>query len=110
VAVRIGGVPASELTVATNNPAVVTAGMADAATLELTATSAGRAGLRLTHTPTGSVRHVGVRVRNADGSLPGFVDHVALGSVSEDTPADLELWRSFGPAPPTRASTSATSI
>ena len=42
------------------------------------------------------MRHLGVRVRHPDGSLPGLPPHLAIGSVSEDTEADSTLWRSFG--------------
>src|SRR5262249_55449620 len=84
------------LIAASNNPAVATAVVDPNGTLRITGLRAGRAGLRLTDAATNAVRHVGVRVRNADGGLPGIPDHVMIGSVSEDTPGDLALWRNFG--------------
>lgn len=90
---------AGNFVVASNNPDTVTPAIAGGPALRLDARQPGRAGIRITDTASGAVRHVGVRVRNADGSLPGFPQHLAVGSVSEDTAEDLSLWRNFGSGP-----------
>ena len=41
-------------------------------------------------------RWLGIRVRKADGTLPGLPDYLAVGSVSQDTTTDLAMWRNFG--------------
>lgn len=53
---------------------------------------AGRTGLALTF-DDGSRLFLGLRVDAADGSLPGLPGPVAIGSVSEDSEADLAFWR-----------------
>ncbi|MCK6556738.1 cellulose binding domain-containing protein [Candidatus Binatia bacterium] len=92
---RAGG-GAGSFAVASNNPDTVTPAVIGAGTLRIDARQPGRAGVRIADTTSGAVRHVGVRVRHSDGSLPGFPQHLAVGSVSEDTPDDLALWRNFG--------------
>ncbi len=81
--------------VASNNPAVAAAQVVGGA-LQVQGLSAGRAGLRIQETTSGATRYVGVRVRAADGSLPGLPSHLALGSVSQDTDEDLAFWHGFG--------------
>ncbi len=84
--------------VATNNPAVLSASIdAGGGAVVLTGLAPGRASLRIIEQATGATRFVGVRVRNADGSLPGLPKHLWLGSVSEDTPAHLDFWQDFRP-------------
>jgi len=95
---RTGGGTAS-FTVATNNPDAVAPAIVGATTLRIDARQPGRAGLRITDAASGAVRHVGIRVRHGDGSLPGFPQHLAVGSVSEDIADDLALWRGFGTGP-----------
>src|SRR5581483_6393092 len=80
---------------ATNDSQVATAAIAATSRLRLAGVAPGRTGLRLRDASSGAVRHLGVRVREPDGSLPGLPAHVAIGSVSEDTESDLALWRSF---------------
>src|SRR6185503_2311843 len=41
------------------------------------------------------VRYVGVRIRTSAGALPKMPDHVSVGSVSEDTTADLDFWHAY---------------
>jgi hypothetical protein len=79
--------------VVSNNPAVATAA-AGGGTLTVTAAKPGRASLRIQEAG-GAVRNIGVRVDNADGSAPGLPDYLAIGSVSEDTTADLNFWSDF---------------
>lgn len=83
-------------TVLSSNPAVVTAAMRDGNVLVLTARASGRAALRIVEAGSYTARYVGVRVRRADGALPGLPGHLAIGSVSEDTAEHLNFWRGFG--------------
>ena len=52
---------------------------------------------RVTDSVSQTTRFVGVRVRNADGTLPGMPKYLSVGSVSEDTSDDLTFWQSFQP-------------
>lgn len=79
----------------TSNGGVVQARIVNGTTLHVEALAAGRASLRIEDAASGAVRYLGVRVRTADGQLPGLPDYLAVGSVSEDTPADLAFWRDF---------------
>lgn len=51
----------------------------------------GRSGLGIT-TSEGNTYYIGLRVDHADGRVAGLPDHVAIGSVSEDVPLDLQFW------------------
>lgn len=88
---------AGAYTVASNNPGVVSFTQSGG-TLTVNGVKPGRASLRITNTAVSPSisRWVGVRVRNADGTLPGMPDYLSVGSVSQDTDADLALWRNFG--------------
>lgn len=77
-----------------NNPRVVQAAI-NGRTLQLTGLMAGRSGLRIEETSTGTVRHLGVRVLNADGSVPTMPKYLSIGAVSEDTSDHLGFWRTF---------------
>ncbi|MCC6466275.1 MAG: cellulose binding domain-containing protein [Planctomycetes bacterium] len=92
----ITGVTTPAFTVATNNPTVVTPSIV-AGKLQLVGEKAGRAGIRITETGSGSTRYIGVRVRTAAGALPDMPEYIGMGSVSEDTTPDLTFWRSFEP-------------
>jgi hypothetical protein len=94
-ALALAGGATPAFSVASNNPAVASASIVGVTTLRISAAAAGRAGLRITDATTGAVRHIGVRVRTSAGALPGLPDHLAIGSVSEDTATDLKMWRGF---------------
>ncbi len=79
----------------TNNPTVISFAVSGNA-LSVTGLQPGRASLRIKDTVSGATRWLGVRVRHADGTLPGMPDYLALGSVSEDSTADLTMWQQFG--------------
>ncbi len=81
---------------ATNNRTVLSY-VLSGNTLTVTGSSPGRASLRITNTASGDVRWLGVRVANADGTLPGMPDYLALGSVGQDDLPELTMWRQFGP-------------
>ncbi|MGE9293336.1 MAG: cellulose binding domain-containing protein, partial [Puniceicoccales bacterium] len=85
---------AGTYTVATNNTDVLEPSV-DGQSVTLNGLSAGRASLRIENTDTGAVRYVGVRVLNEDGSVPGLPEYLAVGSVSEDSSADLDFWKDF---------------
>ena len=80
----------------TNNSSVISFQMNSATTLQIKGLAAGRASLRIVDSTTGATRWLGVRVKQADGTLPGLPNYVPLGSVSEDSSADLSFWRNFG--------------
>ncbi len=81
-----------------NNGRAVKATLVGGTTLQLQSNdvNGGRAGLRITETTSGSVRYVGVRVKDAAGANPGFPKYVSMGVVSEDADADLDMFNSFG--------------
>ncbi len=83
-------------TVAVNNSSVIAAQLVGPATLRLTGLSAGLASVKIVDTTSGEVRFLGVRVRTATGQLPGMPSYLAVGSVSEDTPSDLQFLEIFG--------------
>ena len=80
---------------ATNNATVLSCAVSGN-TLTVTGLRPGRASLRITDAASGAVRWLGVRVQQADGSLPGMPDYLSMGSVSEDTTPDLTMWQQFG--------------
>jgi hypothetical protein len=65
--------------------------------LQVTGLAAGRAALKIQDSISGAIRYIGVRVRKADGTLPGMPPYLSLGSVSEDTTDHLGFWQSFQP-------------
>jgi hypothetical protein len=77
----------------------VSASIVGNTTLQVKGLAAGRASLQITDSVSQTTRFVGVRVRNADGTLPGMPQYVSVGSVSEDTSDDLSFWQSFQPGP-----------
>ncbi len=77
--------------------------------LQITGKKAGRASVRISESTSGKTRVLGVRINNADGSAPGLPNYLAIGSVSEDSTADLSFWSDFANAGRTSASTCATS-
>lgn len=83
--------------VVTNNNTVVRPSIVSGK-LRLEGLAAGRASVRIQETNTGETRYLGVRVRTQSGELPGLPDYVSVGSVSEDTPDDLNFWQDFGDA------------
>ncbi len=86
---------AGSYTLATNNGIVLGYALSGS-TLTITGLAPGRASLRITNTATGDVRWLGVRVKNADGTLPGMPNYLSLGSVSQDDTPELTMWRTFG--------------
>lgn len=90
----VAGVSSPSFTVSTNNSNVLAVSVAGSA-LTISGLSPGRAGLRIEEVSTNTVRYVGVRIQNADGSTPGMPSYLAVGSVSEDTTDDLSFWQQF---------------
>lgn len=95
VVTRPGSTAALNLSLSTNNGTVFSYQALANGTIRLRGLKAGRASLKIEDTVSGETRYLGIRVKNADGSLPGLPDYIPLGSVSEDTPADLTFWRAF---------------
>lgn len=58
----------------------------------------GRTGLTLTFAD-GTTCFMGLRIDTAEGSLPGLPGPLAIGSVSEDSAADLAFWRNHVAGP-----------
>jgi len=83
-------------TFSTNNPTVISYSLISPTQVAITGLQAGRASLCITDTTSGQTRFLGIRVRNSDGSLPGLPPYLAVGSVSEDSTADLQFWQTFG--------------
>ncbi|HMV49899.1 MAG TPA: cellulose binding domain-containing protein [Blastocatellia bacterium] len=81
--------------VSTNNSTVVSARIVNNSMLEVTGLAAGRASLKIEETTDNIERFVGVRVRTADGKLPGLPAYLSLATVSEDTDEHLNFLRSF---------------
>lgn len=80
-------------TVISSNTSAVKASIVDNDTLKIDAIAAGRSGLRIEDTTTKEVRQIGVRVREANGSLSSMPSYVSIGQVSEDTTNDLDFWK-----------------
>jgi len=79
----------------TNTPDVVKVSLTIDGKLHLEGLKGGRASVMIKDAATGEARWLGVTVKNADGTMPGWPATVALGSVSEDTPSNLAFWRSY---------------
>lgn len=93
------GVAAPVFTVSTNNAAAIAVGLTDPVTLAIAGLSAGRASLRIEETTTHTVRYLGVRIRNRDGTALGLPSYLAVGSVSDDTAGNLGFWQQFAGGP-----------
>ncbi len=63
--------------------------------VKITGLTAGRTGLKITSGGTSYM--MGLRINNADGSIPGLPHYVSLGSVSEDKDTDLSFWKDLQP-------------
>lgn len=83
---------ADNVSVMVNNSDVLSA-TANGSTITLQGLSAGRSGLKISEGD--KVRYVGIRVKHTDGSNPGMPEYLSVGSVSEDSDADLAFWQSF---------------
>lgn len=82
-----------QYTVVSSNPSVVKASIVNGETLQIEALKAGRSGVQIREASTNDVRQIGIRVKEANGTLPGMSNYLALGQVSEDTTADLNFWK-----------------
>ncbi|MGG7177775.1 dockerin type I domain-containing protein [Clostridium paraputrificum] len=79
--------------VISSNTSAVKATIINGNILRVEGTNAGRSGLKIVDETNGYIRQIGVRVKKADGSLPGLPEYVSLGQVSEDTKTDLDFWK-----------------
>jgi hypothetical protein len=95
VDLAVAGGAQTSFSVASNNPKVATATV-NGSKLTVKAIAPGRAGVRIVDAQ-GDGRWIGVRVKKADGSLPGLPPYLAIGSVSDDTGTALATWQQFGP-------------
>ncbi|WP_304944151.1 hypothetical protein [Vallitalea guaymasensis] len=94
-ALSFNGVANPVFTVITNNSSVVDCSIVNNNTLKINGKKAGRASIKLKESTTGEERYVGIRIKNADGSIPGMPNYLSIGSVSEDKQGDLDFWRDF---------------
>ncbi len=85
--------PNATYTVAVNNSSVATAQIINTSSLRIQGLKAGRSSVRISAS-TGDIRYLGLRIKTATGALPGMPDYLSVGSVSEDTDADIGMWRS----------------
>jgi hypothetical protein len=92
----VTGVNSPSITLSTNNSSVASYQIVNGTTLRINGLKAGRASLKIKEATSNKVRYVGIRVRTADGNLPGFPDYLSMGSVSEDSTADLDFWKDYG--------------
>ncbi len=90
----IFGETSPSFTVVANNSSVISAS-ASGSTLTVKGLQAGRAGVVIKDSISGDVRYVGFRVLTSSGQAPGLPSYVAIGSVSEDTTADVSMWEDF---------------
>lgn len=81
--------------VSVSNPDVAQASVSEGV-LTVNGLKPGRSGIVIHETTTDVYRYVGLCVLRSDGSRPGLPDYVAVGSVSEDTQADLAFWHDLG--------------
>lgn len=80
-------------TVISNNTSVAKASIVEGSKLKIEAVAAGRTGLKIVEGTSKEERYIGIRVKKADGSLPGLPGYVSVGQVSEDTANDLNFWK-----------------
>ena len=92
----VTGVNNPSFTLSTNNSSVASCQIINGSTLRINGLKAGRASLKIKEATSNKVRYVGIRVKTADGKLPGLPDYLSMGSVSEDSPADLDFWKDYG--------------
>ena len=87
--------PSNNFTITTNNSSVASGKVINGDTLRVSALKSGRSSLKIVDNTNGDIRFVGVRVREANGDLPGIPEYVSLGQVSEDSKNDLDFWKDF---------------
>ena len=92
----------AQYNVTVSNSAIASAAIAPAGTLEIMAKQPGRTSIKIEDSVSGATRFVGVRVNGPGGVPPRLPDYLSLGSVSEDTDADLAFWEAFQPGPKNR--------
>lgn len=86
--------PSPIYSVSTNNPNVLSASVLGS-TLKVEAKKSGRAGIKIIDTVTGEIRHIGVKVKKADGALPGLPEYLSIGSVGTNVERDLNFVKDF---------------
>lgn len=83
-----------DYTVLTNNTHVVNPSV-NGSTLTINALNSGRAGLKIIENTSGKIRHVGVRVKDSNGQLPGMPSYLGIGSVGTNVDRDLNYCKDF---------------
>ena len=90
------GVSNPSYSLLTSNSSVADFQIVNGNTLKINGKKAGRTSLKIKEDSTNKIRYVGVRVKTADGKLPGLPDYLSIGSVSEDSTGDLDFWKDYG--------------
>lgn len=95
IPLRVIGSNSANFTFSTNHQGIFSYQLIQPNIVRLQGLQAGRSSLYIKDTLTGNERYLGVRVKEANGSLPGMPSYIAIGSVSEDTTSDLNFWKNF---------------
>ncbi|MGL5354463.1 MAG: dockerin type I domain-containing protein, partial [Clostridium sp.] len=76
-----------------SNSSVLKATIESNGSLTLEGLASGRSGLQIYEASTNETRYIGVKVKEANGDLPGMPNYLSLGQVSEDKKGDLDFWK-----------------
>ena len=82
-----------QYSVKVSNSSVLSATIDNSGNLTLKGLQAGRSGLQIHDATTGETRYIGIKVKEANGDLPGMPNYLSLGQVSEDKQGDLDFWK-----------------
>lgn len=84
---------APKYSVKVSNSSVLKATIDNNGVLTLKGLTSGRSGLQIHESTTNETRYIGIKVKEADGSLPGMPNYISLGQVSEDKQGDIDFWK-----------------
>lgn len=84
---------APQYSVKISNSSVLKATIDNDGNLTLEGLAAGRSGLQIHEVSTNETRYIGVKIKEANGDLPGMPKYLSLGQVSEDKKGDLDFWK-----------------
>ncbi|MGL5086833.1 MAG: hypothetical protein ACRC68_14175, partial [Clostridium sp.] len=76
-----------------SNSSVLKATIESNGSLTLEGLASGRSGLQIYEASTNETRYIGVKVKEANGDLPGMPNYLSLGQVSEDKKGDIDFWK-----------------
>ncbi|MCX7748901.1 MAG: dockerin type I domain-containing protein [Clostridia bacterium] len=90
-------IPNATFSVVTNNDSVADISIVNGNILRVNAKKAGRTSAKIKENSKGDVRLVGIRVKTADGKLPGLPDYLSIGSVMLETTPEKNFWSDYQP-------------